>query len=94
MTRGIGYGTISVRHDIPHILLPFSIPGGKSAGDILVYAVVAQTVEQPREGVRRFNSGQRKHPAPEAPYGCRKERRTACRLEACGTAIPHGAVAE
>ena len=48
---GIGYGTISVRHDIPHILLPFSIPGGKSAGDILVYAILVQAVERPTRRV-------------------------------------------
>lgn len=62
--------------------------GGSSSARLGEYAVVAQSVEQPREGVRRFNPGQRKHPAPEASYGCRKERRPACRLEAGGAASP------
>lgn len=91
---GIGYGTISVRHDIPHILLPFYIPGGKSAGDILVYAVVAHAEEQTGESRRRFESGATEKPCTKSAVLCMKERRPACRLEACGIAVPHGAVAE
>ena len=73
---------------IPPFLLSFARLGGSSSARLGEYAVVAQSVEQPWEGVRRFNPGQRKHPAPEASYGCRKERRPACRLEAGGAASP------
>lgn len=80
---------------IPHILLSsLCVPGGKSAGDILVYAVVAHVEEQTRESRRRFESGATEKPCTKSAVLCMKERRPACRLEACGTAILHGAVAE
>ena len=72
----------------------FQSPRRETAGDVLVYAVVAHAEEQTREPRRRFESGATEKPCTKSAVLCMKERRPACRLEACGTAILHGAVAE
>lgn len=88
--RGIGLPRLHEAREAPSPFssFPFFSPGRVILRPPGQYAVVAQSEEQPREGVRWFDSSQRKHPAPEAPYGCRKERRPACRPESGGSASP------
>lgn len=90
LAGGIGLPRLHEAREAPSSFPPFPCfsLGGSSSARLGTRAVVAQSVEQPGEVCRRFNSGQRKRPAPEAPYGCRKERRPACRLEAGGSASP------